>query len=104
MAARIIEYKGRRKTEGTPESTESRVDKWEKPEDRRPKAEEAPDNRGSGMHLENRIYETILQNVQKCTYAKEKEDIKEVSLTKVRKAKVNVLPETNIEEESTRGN
>jgi len=56
------------------------------------------------MHLENRIYETILQNVQKCTYAKEKEDIKEVSLTKVRKAKVNVLPETNIEEESTRGN
>ena len=40
-----------------------------------------PDNRYSGMHLENRIYETILQNVQKCTYAKEKEDIKEVSLT-----------------------
>ena len=35
----------------------------------------------SQMHLENRIYETILQNVQKCTYAKEKEDIKEVSLT-----------------------
>ena len=81
MAARIIEYKGRRKTEEDPKSTESRVDKWERPEDRRPKAGRAPDNRGSGMHLENRIYETILQNVQKCTYAKEKEDIKEVSLT-----------------------
>ena len=65
MAARIIEYKGRRKTEEDPKSTESRVDKWERPEDRRPKAEEAPDNRGSGMHLENRIHTSSLNQPTK---------------------------------------